>query len=60
MSIMRIGVIDSDAYFNTRFFYGKKIEIKRMNPGYCIKNKKFPIFSCGICMCMYFVGKSYV
>ena len=42
MSIMRIGVIDSDAIFQHPFFYGKKIEIKRMNPGYCIKNKNFP------------------
>ena len=39
---MRIGVIDSDAIFQHPFFYGKKIEIKRMNPGYCIKNKNFP------------------
>ena len=44
MSIMRIGVIDSDAIFQHPFFYGKKIEIKRMNPGYVIKNKNFPIF----------------
>ena len=28
---MRIGVIDSDAIFQHPFFYGKKIEIKRMN-----------------------------
>ena len=53
MSIMRIGVIDSDAIFQHPFFYGKKIEIKRMNPGYCIKNKNFPFSHAEyVCACI--------
>lgn len=50
---MRIGVIDSDAIFQHPFFYGKKIEIKRMNPGYCIKNKNFPFSHAEyVCACI--------
>lgn len=53
MKIMRIGVIDSDAMFQHPFFNDKKIEIKRMNPGYSIKNNNFPFSHAEyVCACI--------
>ena len=41
---MKIGVIDSDGVFEHPFFAGKKIEIKRLNPGITpINAKNFPL-----------------